>query len=147
MCACVYARAHAGSSVQHLLNQPKAPCLLRSGSRFLMTTKVLLPLQFVEFCQNHHMPFFILTMETLTLKNHQPNLSEFLNGNTEVWLTTWEGVGGGNTTDILCWQTFFQSEQKRRKGKDNHRYGDFIQAVRPRRRRCRNQREYEWNSS
>lgn len=65
VCVCV----RAGSSVQHLLNQPKAPRLLRSGSRFPMTSKVLLPLQFVELCQNHHMPFLVLIMETLAPKN------------------------------------------------------------------------------
>lgn len=64
VCVCM----HAGSSVQHLLNQPKAARLLRNGSRFPMTSKVLLPLQFVELCQNHRMPFLILIMEMFSPK-------------------------------------------------------------------------------
>lgn len=73
---CVYECERA-----HLCNicstGPKAPRLLRSGSRFPMTSKVLLPLQFVELCQNHRMPFLVLTMETLSpkaLEDHLPNL-------------------------------------------------------------------------
>lgn len=65
---CVQERVHTGSSVQHLLHQPKAARLLRSGSRYPMTSKALLPLQSVEACQNHHIPFPVLRTENISPK-------------------------------------------------------------------------------
>lgn len=84
---CVQERVHTGSSVQHLLNQPKAARLLRSGSRYPMTSKALLPLQTVERCQNHHIPFPVLITENFFFSSkafikHLPRISQLLNLNT-----------------------------------------------------------------
>lgn len=88
---CVHERVHTSSSVQHLLNQPKAARLLRSGSRYPMTSKALLPLQSVERCQNHHIPFPVLITENFfsskAFIKHLPRISQLLNLNT---LTTLE---------------------------------------------------------
>lgn len=135
---CVQERVHTGSSVQHLLNQPKAARLLRSGSRYPMTSKALLPLQSVERCQNHHIPFPVLITENLSPKPSSNTCQESHNSQS---LTLLERYREGNETKGLKkfnvpfkrtqkgdgWQEYCGSERK----KERARVKGSIQNRRP----------------